>query len=371
MTSSGLELVTGSEVIARAAVDAGCRFFAGYPITPASGILAAMTKLLPQVQGVVIEGEDEIASIGFCLGASATGMKVMTASSGPGLSLYSENIGFAQMAELPIVIVNVQRMGPATGAATTSAEGDIQFVRWVTSGGYPVIALCPSSLAESYSLTMECFNLAEKFRTPVFLMTCKELVMNQATVSASDYKAPLTLYRTVGKEPSLPYHYKEGSEVPPFLAMGGDLHSRVNTSIHDERGFLATDTLKKERALRHLSEKIESHRSELEYLKEDLEEGAKTLIIAYGLAARTARETVRQLRRRGKKVSLLVVHSLWPVAQNGIRKAAASCENIIVPEHNLGQYFSEIRSVLPDKKVQSVTRIDGKMITPEELMRCM
>lgn len=364
-----LEFITGAEVIARASVDAGCNFFAGYPITPASGILAQMMRLLPKAGGIAIQGEDEISSIGFCIGASAAGRKVMTATSGPGISLYSENIGLAQMAELPLVIVDVQRMGPATGGATTSAEGDVNFVRWVTSGGYPIIALCPTNLSETYSLTMEAFNLAERFRSPVFLLTCKELVMNRDTVKVEDYRRPELIERRLGDKNFLPYGYVQLSDVPPFLPVGGEAFSRVNTSTHDERGLHAKDPATMDRALRHLSEKIESRRQELEYIKEDTEDGADTIIIAYGLAARSAREAVRKIRRAGKKVSMLTIYSLWPVPEPAIKKAAGACKYVVVPEHNLGQYVTEIRRLLPGKEVRLVTRIDGKMIAPADITR--
>src|SRR5512142_3065783 len=176
------EFMDGAEAITRGALTAGCNFFAGYPITPATPILLRMLRELPKVGGVGIQGEDEIASLGMCIGAAMTGAKAMTATSGPGLSLYSENIGLAIMGEVPLVIVDVMRLGPATGGATTVAQGDVQFLRWGTSGGYPVIVLCPTNLAECYTLTQQCFNLAERLRTPVFLATDKELVATQATV---------------------------------------------------------------------------------------------------------------------------------------------------------------------------------------------
>src|SRR5665811_2175766 len=164
-----IEFLEGNDAVVRAAIDAGCRFFAGYPITPATSILTGMMRALPEVGGVAVQGEDEIASIGMCIGAAMTGMKAMTATSGPGLSLYSENIGLAIIGETPLVIVDVQRQGPATGSATKGADGDIQFARWVTSGGLPIIALCPATVSEAYELTYRAFNLAEIYRTPVFV----------------------------------------------------------------------------------------------------------------------------------------------------------------------------------------------------------
>jgi len=205
----GKEFLEGNEAIARAAIKAGCTFFAGYPITPSSSILHYMLEWLPQNGGMGIQAEDEIASMGFCIAAAMTGRKVLTATSGPGISLYSENIGLAVMGETPLVIVNVQRQGPATGSATKGAEGDIQFTRWVTSGGLPVIALSPASVAEAYELTFRAFNYSEKYRTPVFVLTSKEIGVTRESVDLSGIKLPPLINRTkTGKVDEYRPHYK-------------------------------------------------------------------------------------------------------------------------------------------------------------------
>ena len=184
------EFIDGATAIARGALDAGCDFFAGYPISPATPLLLHMIRELPKVGGVAIQAEDEIASISMCIGAAMTGARALTATSGPGISLYSENIGLAIMGEVPLVIVDAQRMGPATGGATTPGQGDVQFVRWSSSGGYPIIALAPSSVAECYSLTRRAFDLAERFRCPVFLLTDKEMFLSMSTVELDSYEQP-------------------------------------------------------------------------------------------------------------------------------------------------------------------------------------
>ena len=181
------EFIDGNTAIARGALAAGCDFFAGYPITPATPILLTMMRELPKTDGVAVQGEDEIASLGFCIGAALTGRRAFTATSGPGISLYSENIGLAIMGEVPLVIVDVQRMGPATGGATTAAQGDLQFIRWCTSGGYPVLVLCPASVADCYTLTMRAFDLAERFRCPAFVLTDKEVASTMDTVNVSEF----------------------------------------------------------------------------------------------------------------------------------------------------------------------------------------
>lgn len=364
------EFVSGAEVIARAAVEAGCNFFAGYPITPATAILLQMMQLMPKNGGVAIQGEDEIASIGFCLGASAAGRKVMTATSGPGMSLYSENLGLAQMAELPLVIVNVQRMGPATGGATTNAEGDIMFARWGTSGGYPLIVLCPSTLEESYTLTHKAFSLAEQFRTPVILITCKELVMSKESIELNAYQKSPRVERPMASSPEnyKPYTYTKSGDVPPFTPLGGPIISRVNTSIHDQNGIITKDPAVMEAALNHLSDKILNGMESIVDLSLDLQPESKHLIISYGLAARSAREAVLQARQAGKKVSHVVVRSLWPLPEKALQDVIARHETIIVPEHNLGQYASELQRFSGDKTLVKINRIDGEAIEPRQIV---
>ena len=204
-----LEFLEGNAAIARAAIKAGCDFFAGYPITPASSILHYMLELCPQTGGVAIQCEDEIASMGFCLGAAMAGRKVLTATSGPGISLYSENIGLGTMGETPMVIINIQRQGPATGSATKGAAGDIQFTRWVTSGGLPIIALSPATVEEAYELTYRAFNLSEKYRTPVFLLANKEIGVTQESVDLDAIELPPLVERkkVPADEQFIPHHF--------------------------------------------------------------------------------------------------------------------------------------------------------------------
>lgn len=366
-----LEFVTGAEVIARAAIDAGCNFFAGYPITPATEILLALVHTMPKARGVVVQGEDEIASIGFCIGASSVGMKPMTATSGPGISLYSENIGFAQMAELPLVIVNVQRMGPATGGATTNAEGDIQFIRWVTSGGYPMIVLSPTTVEEAYELTIEAFNLAERFRTPVVLSTCKDLVMNRSTANISKYKKPALVERKITTDAAnfLPYNYDKLDDVPLFAPIGGDILTRINTSTHNKAGMLSKDPDIAGPALLHLNEKIMKHVDEIERVDTDLDNEAETVIVAYGSMGRASRDVVSMVRKQGGKVSLVILKSLWPLPEKSLKRFVGNHKKIVVPELNLGQYVLEIERLFPDKSVIPINRVDGKLISPEMMSR--
>ena len=362
----------------RGALAAGCTFFAGYPITPASPILMMMMRELPKVGGVAIQGEDEIASIGMCIGAAMSGARAMTATSGPGISLCSENIGLAIMGEVPLVIVDVQRMGPATGGATTTAQGDIQFARWGTAGGYPIIALAPSSVTECYSLTIRAFALAERFRVPVFLLTDKELNMTATTVDAAAYgdgsgnEVPVNAPpgREGGQE-FTPYRYDPLDGVPPLVPYGDGDIVRFTGSTHDEAAFITKDTETINRLNRHLAEKIEAHRDEIELVEADLEDGAHTLFVSFGITAGAMREAVQAVRREGRKVSALTINSLWPVPETAIRNALNGVERVVVAELNLGQYRREIERLGPGREIVGLNRVDGELIAPEQFLELL
>ncbi len=367
------EFIDGAEAIVRGALAAGCNFFAGYPITPATPILLRMLRELPRIGGVGIQGEDEIASIGMCIGAAMTGAKVLTATSGPGLSLYSENIGLAIMGQVPLVIVDVMRLGPATGGATTVSQGDVQFLRWGTSGGFPVIALCPSSLAECFTMTQQAFNLAERYRTPVFLATDKEMVSAQQTAETDAFEKIQAVDRTLAPpgEDYIPYHVRKLADVPKFSPLGGEHLTRFTTSMHDERGILTKKPSNVNKTSRNLYQKIEAHRDELEFVKFERQDEAKTLLVSYGITARSTTEAAQHMRARGRAVSTLVVHSLWPVPERSLREALQGMTRVVVPELNFGQYRLEVERVAlaldPRPEVVGVNRVDGELITPEEI----
>jgi 2-oxoglutarate ferredoxin oxidoreductase subunit alpha len=365
------ELINGTQAIVRGALHSGCNFFAGYPITPATDILLYMLKELPKVGGVAIQAEDEIASMGFCIGAAMTGKRVMTATSGPGISLYSENIGLAIMGEVPMVIVDVQRMGPATGGATTVAQGDIQFLRWGTSGGYPVIVLSPSNVPECYQLTCKAFDLAERFRVPVFLATDKETALTMATAEVEAFKALPVRERIVapsGRE-FIPYLDNATDGVPEFSPYGAAHIVRFTTSTHDEYGQLTKIPDKVRKLNQRLARKVDSYLDEISMVRADLQPGAETLIISYGITARATEEAVERICERGGKVSSLTLYTLWPVAEREIRAALIGIKRVIVPELNLGQYRREIDRLVPKGvEVVGVNRVDGELISPEEIL---
>jgi 2-oxoglutarate ferredoxin oxidoreductase subunit alpha len=368
----GFAFIEGNEAVARGALRAKCDFFASYPISPASSILHHVLELLPQVGGIAIQAEDEIASMGFCIGASMAGRKVLTSTSGPGLSLYSENIGLAIMGETPMVIVDVQRQGPATGSATKGAESDIQFTRWGTSGGLPIIALSPATVGEAYELTYRAFNFAEKYRTPVFLLTNKEIGVTKESVDLDAIELPPLFDRKrlpSGEHEYLPHSFGLLEEVPAISDFGGEYVARYTTSTHDKTGYLTTDPRVIQEMIDHYTAKIENAIDDITLVKEDFEEGADALVISYGVTSRSAAVAIREARSRGRKVSSLVLQTLWPVPEKIITAAMAGVGKVVVPEMNMGQYLVEIKRLAPPEvDVVGVCKMDTTLVSPAEIL---
>jgi 2-oxoglutarate ferredoxin oxidoreductase subunit alpha len=364
------EYIDGNTAIVRGALAAGCTFFAGYPITPASGILMAMMSELPRRGGIAIQGEDEIASIGMCIGAAMTGARALTATSGPGISLYSESIGLAVMGEVPLVIVDVQRLGPATGGATTVGQADVQFVRWGTSGGYPIIALAPSTVAECYTLTARAFDLAERFRCPVFVLTDKEIGMTLATVEASAF-GPVQVRERELATAGAPYRYEPADGVPAMHRYGLGDTIRFTGSTHTEGAIITKHPPTVGALNRHLAAKIEEHLEEIETVTADPMPGARTLVISYGVTSGAARLAVEQARAGGTPVAGLVVQSLWPVPEHALAAALEGIERIVVAELNLGQYRREIERLAGGREVIGVNRVDGELIGVQEILEAI
>jgi len=369
------QFINGGQAIAQGAISAGCNFFAGYPITPATPILHHMFRELPKVGGVAIQGEDEIASIGMCIGAAMTGAKCMTATSGPGMSLYSENIGLAIMGEVPLVVIDVMRLGPATGGATTVGQGDVQFARWGTPGGYPIIALSPTNPSDCYSLTIRAFKLARRFRCPVFLLTDREVVATMSTSESdgnSENESGTVDEGLKEPDPFVPYLIHELSDVPFLSPYGGKNIVRFTGSTHDENGYLTKNPEKVERLNAHLAAKIDRYTQEIESVTVDLQEGARTLLVSFGISDRSSLEATQLLRQKGKKISNLIIHSLWPVPTNSITKTLSGIKRIVVPELNLGQYRMEIERVTQriDNGIEviGINRVDGELINPRQIM---
>ena len=361
-----LVLMEGNEAIAWGAVKSGCKFFAGYPITPATTIYSNMLRLLPPVGGICMQGEDEIASIGFCLGASMAGMKVMTATSGPGISLYSEQISFAIGSEIPIVIVDVQRLGPSNGSATKGADGDIQFLRWGNSGGLPPIVLAPVDAKDCLVLTMQAFNLAEEYRCPVIIASNKEISMTKETVDLDALVLPDVKERRLAPEgkPYLPFEVSDESLTPLFLGIGGNRLVRTTSSTHGPEGYITIDPEQISRNQDRLLEKIEAAVDRFTFFDEMLIDGADTLVITYGITARAARCAVDAVEKSSRPASLLVLKTLWPVPEQLIRDKADGYQRIVVVEMNVGQYVREIERLLPGKELRFIGRMNGNLITP-------
>ncbi len=365
------EFIEGNEAVARAAMKAGCNFFAGYPITPASSIFQSMLDLIPSTGGMAIQAEDEIAAIGFCIGAAMAGRKVMTATSGPGISLYSENLGLATIGETPMVIINVQRQGPATGSATKGAEGDIQFTRWGTSGGLPVIALSPASVAEAYELTYHAFNLAERFRVPVTLLSNKEVGLTRERVDLDAIKLPPRRERikVAEDEAFVPHGFQSSADVPVMADIGGEHIVRYTTSTHDQVAKLTTNPEIIGDMLAHYNNKIINHVDEITRVKEDFETGAQTLFISYGVTSRSVAAAVETVRRKGRKISSLVIQTLWPVPEKVILEAMQGIKKVIVPEMNLGQYLLEIQRLVPaNVELVGINKMNTTLISPRQII---
>ena len=364
-----LSLLEGNQAIARGAVAAGCRFFGGYPITPATTIYNTMLDLLPPLGGIVLQGEDEIASIGFCLGASMAGMKAMTATSGPGISLCSEHISFAIGSEIPIVIINVQRLGPSTGSATRGADGDINFMRWGNSGGFPVIVLAPVNVNDCFTLTIHAFNLAERFRCPVFVASNKEIGMTRESYDPDTLERPEIVDRAAAPpaKPFLPFQVAKEQRVPDFLPIGGNVIVRQTSSTHGQNGYITTNSREIAAVLNRLKAKLDSAVDQFAYHEFLTSKRAETLIIAYGVTARAAKAVYTKLSDHGEPVALLVLKTLWPIPENVIRKAARKIKRIVVVEMNLGQYVHEIERLLPNKRIDFVGQMNGRLIVPQRI----
>ena len=358
----------GNEALARGAIAAGCSFFAGYPITPATTIFSNMLKMLPPKGGICIQGEDEIASMGYCIGASMAGKKALTATSGPGISLYSEQISFAIGSEIPLVIADVQRLGPSTGSATRGADSDIQFLRWGSTSGVPVIVLVPKDALDCYVLAVHAFNYAEEFRCPVFIASNKEIGMTRESFDLDSVTLPPIIERKLfSGDNYLPFEAAPDA-APPFLPIGGKTLVRQTSSTHGPDGYITIDPDVIAQNQARLRKKIHSARKRITLFEEDIKEDSDTLIISYGVTSRAVEDAARILARKGNPVSTLTLKTLWPVPEELLREKGKQFKRIIVIEMNLGQYVNEIKRVLCDKKIEFYGQMNGALITPGKIM---
>jgi 2-oxoglutarate ferredoxin oxidoreductase subunit alpha len=361
-------LLQGNEAVAEGALAAGCRFFAGYPITPATEISEILSVKLPQMDGTFIQMEDEIASMGAIIGASLAGVKSMTATSGPGFSLMQENIGFACMAEVPCVVVNVMRGGPSTGLPTLPSQGDVMQARWGTHGDHSIIALAPATVGECFDVTVMAFNLSERYRTPV-LVLMDEIVAHmreKIVLPASDeVSVSERILPTVPPEWYIPYE-NTATGVPPMGIFGSGYRYHVT---HDVRGFPTERPDEVDPFIRRLSRKIMQHLVDIQVGKNYQTEDAQIAVIAYGSVARSAKWAVREARARGIRAGLFQFITLWPFMREAVEGLATQAETLIVPEMNLGQISREVKRVNERRAaVVTLNRVDGQLITPDEIL---
>lgn len=372
-----VQFLLGDMACVYGALLAGCSFFAGYPITPASEIAEGMARLLPRIGGTYIQMEDEIGSIAAVIGASWGGAKAMTATSGPGFSLMMENYGYAVMTETPCVIVNVQRTGPSTGQPTLGAQGDMMQVRWGTHGDIEAIALSPSTVQECLELTVEAFNLSEKYRHPVFVMTDGEIghLRERAIIpDEKDLKIIDRVEATIEKDKFIPFsesQTRKNCKVPDFPTFGSGYRVYVTGLTHDEKGLPSTDSQEDhERLIKRIVSKILDDADKLVSVEEQYLDDAEIAFVTYGASARVAEAVVERARNEGIKAGLLRLKIVWPFPEKIVRKLAERVDKIIVPEMNLGQIYHPIReAVAGNCEVISAPKIGGEIHRPEELLR--
>jgi 2-oxoglutarate ferredoxin oxidoreductase subunit alpha len=362
----------GNHACALGAIAAGCRFYAGYPITPSSDIAERMALELPKVGGVFIQMEDEIASMGAIIGASMGGAKVMTATSGPGFSLKQENLGYACMVEVPCVIVDVMRGGPSTGMPTRPAQGDIMQARWGTHGDHPIVVLAPASVGEAFSETIRAFNIAETLRTPVVLLYDEVVGHLVETVQVPDPGSVVRAERKWATGPSEAFQpYAATDDGIPAMARPGDGYRCHATGLtHGERGLPTQDPAEVERSMQRLLGKLERHRDLIDRFETSATEDAEILVVAIGITARAAKRAVAEARRKGIAAGLFRPLTLWPFPEQPFRALAERAKSILVPEMNAGQLSLEIERLCGrPAKVARINRLNGEPIEPAEILK--
>lgn len=362
--------IQGNEACAKGAIYAGCRFFAGYPITPSTEIAETLARDLPKVGGSFIQMEDEIASMGAIIGASWGGTKAMTATSGPGLSLMQENIGYAFMTETPLVITDIQRGSPSTAQPTMGAQGDMMQARWGSHGDYEPIALSPASVEEFFYFTIRAFNLAEEYRCPVFLMADETMGhMREKMVIDEDKINIVPRKRPELTDDFLPFkHVENGTNPMPAFGDGFNIH--ITGLTHDERGYPDTnDPDAHDRLVQRLCNKILNNRDKISSVFHQFCDDADTIVISYGSPIRAVIEAVLKIRKEGKKVGYIKIDTPWPFPEKQVLELTQGAKNVIVAEMNLGQMYYEIDRLLKEQnRVHFMGKIGGLLPTPNEII---
>ena len=365
-------LMQGNEAAVEGAVAAGMRLFAGYPITPSTEIADQSALRLPQVGGKFIQMEDEISSIAAILGASAAGLKAMTATSGPGFSLMQENIGYGAMAEIPCVIVDVQRCGPSTGLPTSPSQGDYMQAKWGTHGDHPVIALSPASVRETYTLIIRAFNLAEKYRTPVIFLMDEIVGHMREGVELPDPHTLIINQRKMSFHDGANkqcYFVPEGQYVPAMKPFGQGERYNITGLAHDESGFPVNSSESAGKLIGRLLDKVEKNADDICRVEELDMDDAETAIVCFGGTTRAVRDALSAARAAGKKVGMFRPITVWPFPEKQLKARLPQLKSILMVEHNHGQMLQEVlRTVSGALPVDFLGRIDGTVISPEDIL---
>jgi len=366
-----IKLLQGNEACAEGALLAGVKFFAGYPITPSSEIAENMARELPKIGGKFIQMEDEIASMAAVIGASIAGLKSLTATSGPGMCLKQENLGFAIINEIPCVVVNAQRGGPSTGSPTKPSQGDMMQARWGSHGDHPIIALAPSTVNEILTLTIKAFNFSEKYRTPVILLLDEVIAHMREKVEVpapEDIEVINRKKPTVPPEEYLPFKPDEDG-VPPMANFGEGYRYHITGLIHNYKGLPTSNSQEINAFIRRLNDKVQKNIKDIIIYQKYSLDDAKIALIAYGSVARAAERTVKLAREKGLKVGLLKLLTIWPFCFEEVKRLAKQVDLIIVPEMNLGQMVLEVERASQGKcRVVPYGRVDGELINPLEIL---
>lgn len=365
-----VKLLQGNEACVHGALYAGMNFFAGYPITPSTEVAEISSYMLPKIGGKFIQMEDEIASMAATIGASLTGLKSMTATSGPGFSLKQENIGYAALAEIPCVIVNVQRCGPSTGLPTSPAQGDLMQAKWGTHGDHPIIALSPTTVRDTFDLTVKAFNFSEKYRTPVILLL-DEVIGHMREKVEIPQSNELEIYERMKinidkKDYKI---YDQSTLVPPMANFSDGYRYHVTGLMHDETGFPTNSTKQTQILMDRLMDKINKNLDDIliydEYKVEDCEE----LFITFGCMSRCTKDAVDYLREQGIKAGLFTVKTVWPFPEDKVKELSSKAKNIYVPELNYGQMVLEVQRVCDGScNIIGINKYNGEIITPDDII---
>ncbi len=363
---------SGNELSALAARDAGCKFFGGYPITPSSEIMHEMSDMMPEIGGVCIQMEDEIAGVAAAIGAGMAGVRTMTATSGPGISLKAENLGLAQMTEVPLVVVNVMRGGPSTGLPTRVSQGDVAQAKNPSHGDYKSITLCAGSLAECYTETVRAFNLADRFMQPVFVLLDETIghMHGKAVVPTEEEIRDGIVPRKQFDGPAEEYFpYQCEHDQPAVLnPMFKGYRYHFTGLHHDKKGFPTEEIETCRKLIQRLEDKVELHKDEIELNEEFFLEDAEVMIVAYGSVSLAAKEAIRHLRAEGIKAGLFRPITLWPSPQDRMRELAARIPKVLCVELNIGQYRDEVQRSTGRLDIEGLFKVNGRPISPYEIV---